>query len=48
MAMIFLQISTAYGLQAVLEYIMQTYGNPPIYIQENGKHTFLSTLSIKL
>ncbi|KAK3159978.1 hypothetical protein QOZ80_1BG0053670 [Eleusine coracana subsp. coracana] len=26
----------AYGLQVVLEYFKQSYGNPPIYIHENG------------
>ncbi|CAO2162007.1 unnamed protein product [Urochloa humidicola] len=25
-----------YGLQGVLEYFKQSYGNPPIYIHENG------------
>ncbi|XP_047059687.1 beta-glucosidase 3-like isoform X1 [Lolium rigidum] len=28
------------GLQLVLEYLKGTYGNLPIYIQENGKHNF--------
>ncbi|KAK4482183.1 hypothetical protein RD792_009324 [Penstemon davidsonii] len=27
------------GLYGVLEYLKQTYGNPPIYIQENGQKT---------
>ncbi|KDP28151.1 hypothetical protein JCGZ_13922 [Jatropha curcas] len=26
-----------WGLQALLEYIKQTYGNPPVYIHENGQ-----------
>jgi hypothetical protein len=26
------------GLQLVLEYLKETYGNPPICVQENGKH----------
>ncbi|XP_020254861.1 beta-glucosidase 11-like [Asparagus officinalis] len=30
------KILTAYGLQGVLEHLKQNYGNPPIYIQENG------------
>ncbi|GMH20441.1 hypothetical protein Nepgr_022282 [Nepenthes gracilis] len=28
-----------WGLQEVLEYFKQVYGNPPIYIQENGQRT---------
>ncbi|XVE73320.1 hypothetical protein DITRI_Ditri11bG0108200 [Diplodiscus trichospermus] len=28
-----------WGLQAVLEYIKQVYGNPPLYIVENGQRT---------
>ncbi|XVF21969.1 hypothetical protein REPUB_Repub12eG0134300 [Reevesia pubescens] len=28
-----------WGLQAVLEYFKQVYGNPPIYILENGQRT---------
>jgi beta-glucosidase/6-phospho-beta-glucosidase/beta-galactosidase len=27
---------SGYGLQGVLEYLKQYYGNPPIYIHENG------------
>jgi beta-glucosidase len=27
-----------YGLQQVLEHLKQSYGNPPIYIHENGKY----------
>ncbi|KAJ4969203.1 hypothetical protein NE237_015904 [Protea cynaroides] len=27
------------GMQGVLEYVKQTYGNPPIYIHENGQVT---------
>ncbi|KAI5323526.1 hypothetical protein L3X38_032598 [Prunus dulcis] len=30
---------TAWGLQRLLEYVKQNYGNPPIYIQENGQRT---------
>lgn len=30
------QINAPYGLQGVLEYFKLTYGNPAIYIQENG------------
>ncbi|KAL5795606.1 hypothetical protein ACOSQ2_000426 [Xanthoceras sorbifolium] len=28
-----------WGLQGVLQYFKQVYGNPPIYIQENGQQT---------
>uniref|UniRef100_A0A2P2JV87 Beta-glucosidase 11 isoform X1 n=3 Tax=Rhizophora mucronata TaxID=61149 RepID=A0A2P2JV87_RHIMU len=28
-----------WGLQAILEYIKQAYGNPPVYIHENGQMT---------
>ncbi|KAJ6816589.1 beta-glucosidase 11-like [Iris pallida] len=31
-----LEIATPYGLQGVLEYLKQAYGNPPIYVHENG------------
>ncbi|MEX6631863.1 family 1 glycosylhydrolase, partial [Providencia rettgeri] len=27
------------GLQGVLEYFKQSYGNPPMYIHENGQMT---------
>ena len=27
-----------YGIQQVLEHLKQFYGNPPIYIHENGKY----------
>ncbi|GKV53965.1 hypothetical protein SLEP1_g60476 [Rubroshorea leprosula] len=27
---------TPWGLKGVLEYVKQTYGNPPVYIHENG------------
>jgi beta-glucosidase len=26
-----------YGIQGALEYFKQSYGNPPLYIHENGK-----------
>ncbi|KAL5983751.1 Cyanidin 3-O-glucoside 7-O-glucosyltransferase (acyl-glucose) [Asimina triloba] len=29
--------TTPFGLQALLEYLKDRYGNPPVYIQENGK-----------
>ncbi|XP_023882297.2 beta-glucosidase 11 isoform X1 [Quercus suber] len=28
-----------WGLQGILEYIKQVYGNPPVYIHENGQRT---------
>ncbi|GLT81820.1 hypothetical protein SLE2022_002510 [Rubroshorea leprosula] len=28
---------TPWGLKGVLEYVKQTYGNPPVYIHENGQ-----------
>ncbi|KAJ0020077.1 hypothetical protein Pint_31585 [Pistacia integerrima] len=28
---------TPWGLQGVLEYFKQVYGNPPVYIHENGQ-----------
>lgn len=28
---------TPWGMEGVLEYIKQSYGNPPVYILENGK-----------
>ncbi|XP_077227093.1 beta-glucosidase 22-like [Tasmannia lanceolata] len=31
--------STPSGLQKILEYFKKVYGNPPIYIQENGRAT---------
>lgn len=34
---------TPWGLQGVLEYFKQTYGNPPIYIHENGQETRRNT-----
>ncbi|XP_008231450.1 PREDICTED: beta-glucosidase 11-like [Prunus mume] len=30
---------TPWGLQRLLEYVKQNYGNPPIYIHENGQRT---------
>lgn len=27
---------TPWGMERVLEYIQKTYGNPPIYVHENG------------
>ncbi|KAK9938652.1 hypothetical protein M0R45_015376 [Rubus argutus] len=30
---------TPWGLEGLLEYIKQNYGNPPLYIHENGQHT---------
>jgi len=32
------QINAPYGLQGVLEYFKQTYGNLPIYVHENGRN----------
>ncbi|XP_010652184.1 beta-glucosidase 11 isoform X1 [Vitis vinifera] len=34
---------TTWGLQGVLEYLKQVYGNPPIYIHENGMQTQRNT-----
>ncbi|KAL9260135.1 Beta-glucosidase 11-like protein, partial [Drosera capensis] len=31
------------GMQALLEYFKQVYGNPPIYIHENGQRTYRNT-----
>jgi beta-glucosidase/6-phospho-beta-glucosidase/beta-galactosidase len=33
---------TPWGLQGLLEYFKQAYGNPPIYIYENGLSLSLS------
>ncbi|CAN6468121.1 unnamed protein product [Victoria cruziana] len=30
---------TPWGMERVLEYIQKTYGNPPIYVHENGRGT---------
>ena len=34
------------GLQHLLEYIRDAYGNPPVYIEENGHCCFASTLEL--
>ncbi|KAL9259571.1 Beta-glucosidase 11-like protein [Drosera capensis] len=33
----------AWGLQGALEYFKQFYGNPPVYIHENGQKTYHNT-----
>ena len=39
--------ATPWGLEGVLEYLKQSYNNPPIYILENGTlHSILSSCSV--